>query len=85
MSNVTDQELLDMANHSQSLVDKAESHVRGLKQENLELKKIIATCYGMIRMLDENFDYGCDRDHEIYCLVGFLRTFLSEAIETELE
>ena len=83
--NVTDKELLEMAEHSKDLVDKAESLNESLKVENLELKKIIATCYGMVRVLDQNYDYGCDRDRELYILVGFLRSFLSDVIETELE
>ena len=83
--NVTDKELLEMAEHSKELVDKAESLNEVLKVENLELKKIIATSYGMVRVLDQNYDYGCDRDHELYILVGFLRSFLSDVIETELE
>ena len=83
--NVTDKDLLEMAEHSKELVDKAESLNEALKVENLELKKIIATSYGMVRVLDQNYDYGCDRDHELYILVGFLRSFLSDVIETELE
>ena len=81
-TGMTDQEYLELANHCKSIVDSAQSHTEILKRENLELKKIIITSYGFIRVLDDIFDL--EIPPEASYVLESIRSYLSQYIENNI-
>ena len=81
---ITDGEMLEMSNHLKELYDKKENEVEKLKEENLNLKKVIMSCYGSIRLLDQQWNnILLDRDTNCH-IIEALRSYLSDIVEYEI-
>jgi len=81
---ITDGEVYDMAEHLKELYDKKEKELEKIKEENLDLKKVIMSCYGTIRLLDQQWNnILLDRDTNNYILEA-LRSYLSNVVEYEI-
>ena len=80
----TDGEVYNMAEHLKELYDTKEKELEKIKEENLELKKVIMSCYGTIRLLDQQWNnILLDRDTNNYILEA-LRSYLSTVVEYEI-
>ena len=80
----TDGEVYNMAEHLKELYDIKEKELEKIKEENLELKKVIMSCYGTIRLLDQQWNnILLDRDTNNYILEA-LRSYLSNVVEYEI-
>tara|TARA_R100000951_G_scaffold15532_1_gene12241 strand:- start:111 stop:404 length:294 start_codon:yes stop_codon:yes gene_type:complete len=80
----TDGEVYNMAEHLKELYDKKETELEKLKEENLELKKVILSCYGSIRLLDQQFNnILLDRETNSY-IIEALRSYLSDIVEYQI-
>jgi len=81
---ITDGEMLEMSNHLKELYDKKEGEVEKLKEENLQLKKVILSCYGVVRLLDQQSNnILLDPETNSY-MVEALRSYLSTFVEYEI-
>jgi len=81
---ITDGEVYNMAEHLKELYDKKEKELEKIKEENLDLKKVIMSCYGTIRLLDQQWNnILLDRDTNNYILEA-LRSYLSNVVEYEI-
>ena len=80
----TDKEVYDMGEHLKELYDKKESQLEKVKEENIELKKVIMTCFGTIRLLDQQWNnILLDPDTNSY-MIEALRSYLSSFLEYEI-
>jgi hypothetical protein len=80
----TDKEVYDMSEHLKELYDKKEQELEQFKEQNVELKKVIMTCFGTIRLLDQQWNnILLDPDTNSY-LIEALRSYLSSFIEYEI-
>jgi hypothetical protein len=76
-----EQEYLDMTNHLKELYNVKDKELETLKEKNLDLKKVILSCYGSIRLLDQNFhNLLLDSDCNQY-IIESLRSYLSDVVE----
>ena len=76
-----EQEYLDMTNHLKELYNVKDKELEKLKEKNLDLKKIILSCYGSIRLLDQNFhNLLLDSECNQY-IIESLRSYLSDVVE----
>lgn len=73
-------EYLEMANHAKSLVEKAEEDLKSYKVQNLTLKKLLLTCYGVVRLIDE-MNQADDIPGELSMTLELLRGYLSDNVE----
>jgi len=81
---ITDGEMLEMSNHLKELYEKKEGEVEKLKEENLQLKKVILSCYGVVRLLDQQSNnILLDPETNSY-MVEALRSYLSTFVEYEI-
>ena len=81
---ITDGQMLEMSNHLKELYDTKEKEVEKLKEENLDLKKVIMSCYGSIRLLDQQWNnILLDRDTNSH-IIEALRSYLSNVVEYEI-
>lgn len=78
---ITDQEYLELADHCKKLVEMAQLEVGRLRRENKELKKMIMTSYGFIRVLDEQFDIHLPA--EATYVLESIRSYLSDFVENQ--
>lgn len=80
----TDGQMLEMSNHLKELYDKKEAQVEKLKEENLQLKKVVLSVYGVIRLLDQQFNnILLDPETNSY-MIEALRSYLSNYVEYEI-
>jgi hypothetical protein len=80
----TDKEVYDMGEHLKELYDKKEKELEKFKEENLDLKKVIMSCYGSIRLLDQQFNnILLDRDTNSH-IIEALRSYLSDIVEYQI-
>jgi len=80
----TDGQILEMSNHLKELYDKKEAQVEKLKEENLQLKKVVLSVYGVIRLLDQQFNnILLDPETNSY-MIEALRSYLSNYVEYEI-
>ena len=80
----TDGEMLEMSNHLKELYDKKEAQVEKIKEENLQLKKVVLSVYGVIRLLDQQFNnILLDPETNSY-MIEALRSYLSNYVEYEI-
>jgi len=81
---MTDGEMLEMSNHLKGLYDKKEAELEKIKEENLELKKVVMSCYGSIRLLSEQYNnILLDRETN-GLIIDALRSYLSSFVEYEI-
>ena len=79
-----DGQILEMSNHLKELYDIKENQVEKLKEENLQLKKVVMSCYGVVRLLDQQFNnILLDADTNSY-IIEALRSYLSNVVEYEI-
>jgi len=80
----TDGEMLEMSNHLKELYDVKEAQVEKIKEENLQLKKVVLSVYGVIRLLDQQFNnILLDPETNSY-MIEALRSYLSNYVEYEI-
>jgi len=80
----TDKEVYDMGEHLKELYDKKEAELQKIKEENLELKKVVMSCYGSIRLLSEQYNnILLDRETN-GLIIDALRSYLSSFVEYEI-
>tara|TARA_R110002072_G_scaffold168443_1_gene321981 strand:- start:2708 stop:2983 length:276 start_codon:yes stop_codon:yes gene_type:complete len=80
----TDKEVYDMCEHLKELYDIKDIELEKIKDENLELKKIIMTCFGTVRLLDPQWN-NIMLDPETNCyIIESLRSYLNSIIEYEI-
>jgi len=81
---MTDGEMLEMSNHLKELYDTKEKELEKFKEENLQLKKVILSCYGVVRLLDQQSNnILLDPETNSY-MVEALRSYLSTFVEYEI-
>ena len=81
---MTDKEVYDMGEHLKELYDKKEKELEKFKEENLQLKKVILSCYGVVRLLDQQSNnILLDPETNSY-MVEALRSYLSTFVEYEI-
>ena len=79
---ITDKEYLELAEHAKSIVESAQLQSELLKRENMELKKILISAYGFIRVLDDQYDLIMPP--EFSYTFELIRGYISEYIETKI-
>ena len=79
---ITDKEYLELAEHAKSIVEIAQLQSEKLKIENMELKKILISTYGFIRVLDDQYDLLMPP--EFSYTFELIRGYVSEYIETKI-
>jgi len=84
MEEPTDGQILELSNHLKSLYDKKEIEVQKIKEKNLELKKIILTTYGSVRLLNEQYHNILLDTETNNIIIEALRSYLSEVVENEI-
>ena len=74
----TDKEVYDMGEHLKELYDKKEAELQKIKEENLELKKVV------MRLLSEQYNnILLDRETN-GLIIDALRSYLSSFVEYEI-
>jgi hypothetical protein len=80
-------DMLEMSNHFKSVLDSKEIELRTIKKKHNKLFKLVSTCYGMIRMMDEFMD-NIEFEDGIFLVikgnVDFLRNNLSQSLHEYL-
>ncbi len=80
-------DMLEMSNHFKSVLDSKEIELKSLKKKHNKLFKLISTCYGMVRMMDE-FMENIEFEDGIFLVmkgnIDFLRNNLSQSIHDYL-
>ena len=61
-----------------------EKKEKDIKEELLELKKVIISCYGSLRVFDDVLVYDADVPLELQNAISTLRSFLSDIVESLL-
>jgi len=80
---VNEKEYLDMTNHLKDLYDKKEKELEIIKEENINLKKTIMSCYGSVRLLDMQINNLLLED-VFPVVIESLRSFLSDFVDREI-
>jgi|TARA_R110002126_G_scaffold74633_10_gene186045 hypothetical protein len=75
-------EYLEMVNQLKVKFDSIEKSNQKMRIENLELKKIVWSCYGILRIVD--ITYNCDSDFT-HMLIETLRGMLSDIFDEWFE
>lgn len=79
MSNIENEQMyLEMVNQLKVRFEEMDNEVRRLKKNDLEQKKIIWSCYGILRIIDITFH--SDPDFNLL-LIQNLRGMLSEVFD----
>lgn len=81
-SNMTEQEYLELSNQLKETYDKISKELINKNIELNELKKVLCSAYGIVRILDNILDGVLEIPHQINTLVECLRTELSECMDT---
>lgn len=77
----TEGELLEMSKHFKDLLEEKEDEIAKLKGENLEIKKIIISVYGVVRLVDDLLSYTIEAPNDITSLIETVRGYLSEYMD----
>lgn len=80
-------DMLEMSNHFKSVLDAKEIELMALRKKHNKLFKLISTCYGMVRMMDEFMENIEFQDGIFLVMKGnidFLRNNLSQSIHDYL-
>tara|TARA_R110000851_G_scaffold148485_1_gene288815 strand:- start:73 stop:363 length:291 start_codon:yes stop_codon:yes gene_type:complete len=75
-----DGEYLEMCNHLKQTYDNISEKCFKLEMNEIEHKKIMMTCYGLIRSID-NMSEHIELPHELLNLIETLRGFMSGVVE----
>lgn len=79
-----EQEYIEMANHLKKLYEEIELKNIKLKEEKLELQKVLLGAYGMVRCLDNLMDNIYDVPADVVVLIETLRSSLSDELDTHI-
>ena len=74
-------EYLELVNDLKVKFDEKEKELDKIKNENEELKKVLISSYGFIRIMDMNAD-NTEIDFEIKGMISIIRTYLSNMYDT---
>ena len=75
---------LEMTNHLKSIYDIKEKELSIVKEDNLDLKKVVMSCYGCIRLLDQNYHNILLDDSCNQLIIESLRSYLSDIVEYKI-
>ena len=78
---LNDSQYLEEMNEMKKMYDKKEEEIIKYKKENYQLKKDLMSCYGMIRILDIQFNNGEFSGDELKNVIEFLRGYLSNVFD----
>ena len=76
-----EQEYLELVNQLKESFEEKDNELNKIKNENQELKKIILSAYGFIRIMDHFASDGDDIDFEIKGMIDILRGYLSSVYD----
>ena len=83
-SEMNDGQILEMANHLKELYQTKENELQKIKQKNLELKKVIMSIFGIIRMVDLNMNSIFFSSDHLNILIEMMRGYLSDVVDFEV-
>jgi hypothetical protein len=72
---------LEAMDQLKELNDKREKELEQLKEDNMEIKKELISCYGVVRMIDMMYSNTEEPVLEIGILIEGLRDYLSQYTE----
>jgi|TARA_R110000823_G_scaffold227728_1_gene354963 hypothetical protein len=78
---LNDNQYLIEMNEMKEMYEKKEKEINKYKKENYRLKKDLMSCYGMIRILDSQFNNGSFGGDELKSVIEFLRAYLSTVFD----
>jgi hypothetical protein len=81
VENTTEGELLEMSKHFKELMEKKEKEMEKIKEENMNLKKILISVYGVLRIIDELIDFSFEIPTDIATLIETIRGYLSDYMD----
>ncbi len=81
MTDTTEGELLEMSKHFKEVLEEREKDIAKLKEENMEIKKTLISCYGVLRIVDDLVSYTIEAPHDITALIEAMRAYLSEFMD----
>lgn len=76
-------EYIEAMNQLRDTFQENEIKMKNFIEQNIQLKKDLMTCYGMVRMLDMNQPFSLEAEESSF-FISQLRSFLSHVIETEI-
>lgn len=72
---------LEAMNQLKEINEKREKELEKLKEDNMEIKKELISCYGVVRMIDMMYSNTEEPVLEIGILIEGLRDYLSQYTE----
>ena len=81
MTETTEGELLEMSKHFKEVVEEKEREIAKLKEENMEIKKTLISCYGVLRIVDDLVSYTIEAPHDVTALIEATRGYLSDFMD----
>ena len=84
---INDQMIIDLSNQLKKKYDQIVKLEKKLKMENLNLKKDLMTCYGMIRIIDiitQQLDHHIEISYELNILIATLKFFCNDIIDKKI-
>ena len=73
----TENEYLELADHCKKLVEEKEKKLKDMKEQNIELKKLLMVSYAMSRIID----FYSQDDEIINDLIEITRGFMSHELD----
>jgi translation initiation factor 2B subunit (eIF-2B alpha/beta/delta family) len=84
MTNTTEQAYLELANDAQERYNELDQKLKAKKDQLLELKKELISCYGYVRILDNIYNNQDEIDPNCQLMLEVLREFLSQFAEDNI-
>lgn len=78
---LNDNQYLIEMNEMKEIYEKKEQELKKYKKENYQLKKDLLSAYGMIRIIDVNFNNGEFSGDDLKSVIEFLRSYLSSVFD----
>jgi len=75
---------LDAMNQLKDINEKRDIEYEKLKEENMDIKKELISCYGVVRMIDMMYSDTDEPVLEIGVLIESLREYLSQYTENKI-
>lgn len=75
---------LEMTNHLKQLYDEIEMKNNMLELQKLDLKKVLITSYGLIRMIDNICDNIDGIPNDLITLIEVVRSYLSAEVDSHI-
>ena len=79
-----EKDYLDMVNHLKGIYDQKEKELELLKEDLNVYKKLVMSCYGVIRLLDFNNDSIFFDNNDKDLMIELLRCYLSQFVEEKI-